>query len=306
MAQYLTNPDFADELTGWTIDGAVTAEDGSARVVAYRLFTGFDGGGQPTYSYLDALIWQAFTTVPGIAYDLSAWVKLDAGDTVPIVLAVRNPANAAAEELDTLDPADASGEWEELSGSFVATGTTAAFQVRADWGALTGPSTEWLIDDTGARDVAITANIRDAVKSDLEDITTANGFSITVQTVSSEPLDVDTAQKPVIYVRPGTGGTADEDVADRTLGNRAAFGTQSFSLAVFVQSTTPLADLDALTDDIRNAIERTTSATMVLAGVIDVIVTDWDETLAAADAVNNLFFRRINVSVGYEYTRGSA
>lgn len=150
--------------------------------------------------------------------------------------------------------------------------------------------------------MSITNTLKDALITDLNDITTANGFSKTVSEVSREPIRFDEAKVPHISIVPGDGGSA----AAETLTNRIGAGEQEWTLQLVLRTTTPNEDMDDFLDDVRNAIERSTGNLGSASGVILAGVTGWTGTITAEEIHENTYYREATVTVQYEFTRGSA
>lgn len=144
--------------------------------------------------------------------------------------------------------------------------------------------------------------LKDALITDLNDVTTANGYSQTVAEVSREPIRFDEVKVPHISIVPGDGGSA----APETLTNRIGAAEQEWTLQLVLRTTTPNEDMDDFLDDVRNVIERSTGNLGSTAGVILAAVSSWTGTITAEEIHQNTYYREATVSVQYEYTRGSA
>lgn len=149
--------------------------------------------------------------------------------------------------------------------------------------------------------MSITATIRDALMTDLRDINGMDGFVTALAEVGSEPKRVDEAQKPGVYVQ-STEGVSDLE----TITQRRGEVEQIYTLDLVVSSATPNADMDALLDDVRNAIERDGSNILTVSAVTKVTVTDWSPVGTDPDIALGVYWRTVNVAVNYIYTRGAA
>lgn len=147
--------------------------------------------------------------------------------------------------------------------------------------------------------MAKTAELRAALIEDLADISTANGFSVTLTEVGTEPKVVSEVSAPAVWVSAGAGATADIS----QLGNVTGTAAQSFALELLAGSKT---ELDNLTDDVRNAIERSTSAIGNVSGVEYWGVSEWTDPMTSEDVAQRKWVRGATVTVRYLFTRGAA
>jgi len=150
--------------------------------------------------------------------------------------------------------------------------------------------------------MATTALIRTAIAADFGDITIANGFELDLAVVYTEPEDITKRQFPSIALVPDEGG---ESVVEQ-LTNRTGKAEQWFEAELFVKSATPHADVQKLLDSARNAVERSTSATWAVAGVMQVDAADWERIGLTNDFISNGYAAfALGIRVEYSYTRGA-
>ena len=150
----------------------------------------------------------------------------------------------------------------------------------------------------------ITELLRDAIVADANTITVANGFAITVQKVYAEPTGIEKRVFPFLEFRPDEGGSS-ESVE---LGSRGGESIQIFSVLGGCKSGTPLSDLMALLDSLRNAIEKPTSAVCALSSpnVITAAVQEWQVGPTGEEVSLGEREFSADIFVTYSYTRGSA
>jgi hypothetical protein len=149
--------------------------------------------------------------------------------------------------------------------------------------------------------VSVTATIKTALVADLDAIDGTGIFSTTLKETGTEPVRIDEAEAPAIYIF-ASDGTSDLE----TLTNLRGETEQSYTLDLVIKSTTPNADMDTLLDDVRNAIERSTSNVLGVAAVNTATVTDWTPVETDPGIHEGVYIRQVNVVVSYLYTRGSA
>lgn len=150
--------------------------------------------------------------------------------------------------------------------------------------------------------MAILSTIRTALASDLAQITTGNGYSLTVAQVYTEPKRVAEMLKPGIYIAPDESTEAEID----TLTNRIGAAVQTYTVVIVANTRTPNATMDNFSDDVRNAVERSTGSLQTTAGVYNVVVSEIGSVLVDADTAQDDYLRVIKLTIEYEYTRGSA
>lgn len=153
-------------------------------------------------------------------------------------------------------------------------------------------------------DKMITGLLRDAIVADLESITAANGYPVTVNKVYPEPLAVQDRVFPFLELTPTEGGFGE----GIELGSRGGASEQTFRVRGGVASGAPLDDVLVLLDSVRNSIEVITAAVNVLQSpkVISAVVTNWENTLTEDDIANGLREFTADIVCTYSYTRGSA
>lgn len=299
MANLLTNAQFDDGTAGWS--GGITTSASMGVVGGTRPILGpFP---DPEYGDWSAVFgYQTVTVEPGVGYTLAARFAHDInGDGHAAALQVRNPATAALTTIESTD--DTSGDWVSVGGTITAQGSTLEYRVTGVPGTGdTGAGFQWLVDDCAVVEMGITKDIKDALISDLNGISTAAGYNTDVKQVSREPVPIDEARKPHIAILPGGGGDSDLEA----LGNREGIATQRYTLQLVVQSSTPNADMDNLLDDIRNAIEPSDGSVMGVTGVEYAGLEDWSEVVTDELTHGQVYYREATVAVRYVYTRGSA
>lgn len=186
----------------------------------------------------------------------------------------------------------------------VPTSSTVDIFVKGDEIAADPFTTYWgFVDDCEFWEggVAITRALRDALVLDLQDIDGTGGFVTTLVEVGVEPKDVDKIVSPSVYLAPAETGEAEP----LTIAN-VMDGVQRYTVQSYVRSATPHADAQDLLDDIRNAVERSTSNLHQRADVLLSMVTGWSEVLTWGDIANQWGLIEVTVTVKYSYTVGSA
>lgn len=158
---------------------------------------------------------------------------------------------------------------------------------------------EWLVDDVGVAEMALTAVLEADLLSDLGDIATP-GFDTDVQLVSANPEDEQHASLPAILLQPEEGGEADPN----ELGNRAALATQEWQLRLLVRGTSARTQVQNLLDDVRNAVGRSNGALQSRAGVDHATVVSWSAPLVSKDSGHQRAKMSATVRVQYTYARG--
>jgi hypothetical protein len=196
--------------------------------------------------------------------------------------------------------------WEEIViGPYVATGAVGALYVEC--GTVDLGSSDaglWFVDNVRLMEVdpvGMTNDVRSAIVADAEDITTGNGYSMTVVEVGVEPKPIELVKAPAIFLVPGEGGDSDP----ATLTNRKGVATQRVVLQLLVRSATPHADVENLLDDVRNVIERSDSNVGALPAVRKITVSEWTEVVTQGEIHNQWGLIEAVVTVEYLYTRGS-
>jgi len=297
MANLVTNPSFESGATGWSLDHALVTDaygghdgDNACYVYAWRRFIG-----DPLRS---GEAYQDVAVDPGDIVVVSAYARLVRGP-VTAVLAARNPAAYA---LETLDEQAVDADWVQLSGSLVARGSSITVDLRL--GNLTAAASgdAVLFDSVEVVVVPITKTIRDAIVSDLQDISTANGYETDLVEVGTEPKRREEVRAPAVYLVPEQGGVAELE----TLSNGQGAAIQRIAVDCFVRSSTPHDDAIKLLDDVRNAVERSDGATLAVNGVESVQVVEWSEVMTSEDVGDQWGIITATIEVAYVYSRGSA
>lgn len=145
-----------------------------------------------------------------------------------------------------------------------------------------------------------TLTLRDALVTDLNQITTGNGYAMTLVEVSREPKPPEELGTPGVAITGGRGGVSDAE----TLGNRDGLALQEFQLDLVVNEDNGDQALDNLLDAVRDAIERTGGAMLTSPRVEMVTVTEWTESRTERGIHHNLHVRSATVEARYLYTRG--
>ena len=253
---------------------------------------------------------------PGSFYATSDAFAVADGEWYTVVF-YRNNQSGNAEAL-SIEADRGDGVWTQLGvwtndtgftyqkarATFKANGTSA--QIRFAIPRNTATLGAWLIDDVYLERTpkVITKLLRDAILADLGTISVANGYEITVAEVYSEPILTDQRTFPFLELVPSEGGES-EDVE---LGARGGETRQTFRVRGGCSSGTPLTDLMALLDSVRNSIEKSTSSVCGLSSpkVITAAVTNWETTLADDAVAAGVREFVADIDVTYSYVRGSA
>jgi hypothetical protein len=148
--------------------------------------------------------------------------------------------------------------------------------------------------------VSATAGIRSAITTTLASVTTSNGYSTNVVEVGSEPKGIDEVRSPAVYLLSMDGQSDLE-----SLSNLQGQCKQAFRMQLVIRSATPQADMDAFLDDVRNAVEKSTSALLSLSYVVRVTVSGWSPTFTESHINDGVYLRECDVVVDYVYQRGS-
>lgn len=195
-------------------------------------------------------------------------------------------------------------------GSFEALGSTGRLKIET-FGPFSPPEYRdaWLVDDVEfiGDEMALTQTLYTALLADMNDITTGNGFATDIGYVGGEPRTWEDIQNdlPAVIL---SSKAFDSDPDRNTV--RTGEGIQQFLINSMVRSDTPNADIHALFDDIRNAIERQTNGSMTgnigqVGAVSKVDVTEGEGPLAGPDVSDNVYFHAATVQITYKYTKGS-
>ena len=147
----------------------------------------------------------------------------------------------------------------------------------------------------------ITGSLKSAIVADLETIDGTGNFSTTVAEVGREPKRFDEIKKPAAFI---VSADYDSDPESNTL--LSGLATHTFALQLAIHSNTPNADMDDFFDDVRNAIEVSTSNLVGVTGVTKVDVTGSSPTYTDPSIHEGIYLREVEVAVEYKYERGSA
>jgi len=197
--------------------------------------------------------------------------------------------------------------WEQISlGPFEATSKDYTIEIGLQSKAIGSTAYGiWLIDDVQllAGDMAKTALISTAILSDLSDISVSNGFSTDVAQITREPTaDI---KYPGLSLRPLGSGNADLETLTNTMGQ----AVQLYEVVCHVRSSTPYAAIQNLLDDVRNSVERSSSAVHALGdadlAIRDVVVSEWTGVETSTDIDMYKEQMSVTIEVSYTYNRGS-
>jgi len=293
----VTNPSFESGGTGWTLGHALVTDayggrtgDYACYVYAWRQFVG-----DPLQS---GEAYQDVTVEPGDILVVSVYARLARGN-VTAILAASNPTASKQRNIDEQVVGD---EWTKLSGSFVARGSSITVNLRLGNIQSAASGDAVLFDDVEVIVVPITKTIRDAIVSDLQDISTANGYETDLVEVGTEPKRREEVRVPAVYLVPEQGGVAELE----TLSNGQGEAIQRIAVDCLVRSSTPHDDAIKLLDDVRNAVERSDGATLAVNGVESVQVVEWSEVMTSEDVGDQWGIITATIEVAYVYSRGSA
>lgn len=149
-----------------------------------------------------------------------------------------------------------------------------------------------------------TSDIKTALLADLAAITQANGYNVTVSEALDEPKDISDARNYGVYLVPGPGGTSEPE----TFSEQYAVGAQEFVAQLIVMGVSdPNNQMDLFTDDVRNAVENTSSnlAGALSGQVVWAAATEWTEVLTSEELSQGVYFREVTIQVRYAYQRGA-
>ena len=298
MENLVLNPSFEAGMSGWAFDHAMPsdqygAHDGDNACWIYT-YQSYLGGPKKT-----GYIVQDIAVSPGDIVRIRAWVREQSPGGTSISCSFRNPSGAAWRELERVSSAP---DWTLIAHDAIARGDRIALKFELTDYASAPLLSSWLVDDVEVIVVPITKTIRDALISDLQQISTANGYGTDLVEVGTEPKPMSEARPPAVYLVPGQGGTAELE----TLSNMQGAAIQRITLDLLVRSATPHDDAVVLLDDVRNAIERSDGATLAVNGVESVQVVEWSEVMTSEDVGNAWGLVNVTVEVAYVYSRGSA
>ena len=225
-------------------------------------------------------------------YPVSLWLWSSSVDYGGIEVEV-DPGTGSYESLGTRDTPTDQVNWELWEvGEFMAEGSTGRIRISGDQHLVVNRG--WWIDLVAVDDPGAVVTTND-LRTDLAaDLATVSGLN-----VAEHPGDRLKLALPAALIRsPGDG---DADVASLTA--RSAEATQRFGVELHLAGDQ--ADVEDLLDEIRNAVDQSTSNLNTRAGVRFAMVTDW------ADVEGSEFMRGENhkftltVEVGYQFVRGS-
>lgn len=303
----LTNPTFADWPTGWTTTGFASAVDGAFGVTLPDppdlLLRARRTGVEPDYGdWDDGSAWQTVTVTPGVSYRIRADVRVPGGPGGPanFLLRIKDGTSERQTLLSVEYDALVSDAWTDVSALY--TPDSSSLEVRFAAEHVDEAFGDFFINRTEVYEMAITRQIKNAMVADLESITAGNGYNFTVAEVGVEPKPAPEVTKPAVFILPGEGGSS--ELAQLT--NAAGLASQTYTLQLVVDSAQPNEDMDNFLDDVRNAIERSSSNVNAVSGVEMAAVTGWSEIVTDPGVSQNTYFREATVEVRYLYTRGAA
>ncbi|MDQ7008358.1 MAG: hypothetical protein Q9Q40_14145, partial [Acidobacteriota bacterium] len=243
--------------------------------------------------------------VPSVRYEeshtASVWARRVSG-AVGLALQVRNPSTGDWQTLAAIGAGDSVPDYAQLSGRFESLGVDVEFRVT---GVLAGTTTtgEWYIDDASLEEdmAAKRREIEAAIASTLEGITTAAGYSTTVQTVQrglrGDPAKLDMPTLLVFWDGPES-----KEVA--ALHRKR--GTVHFTVRCAMRSEGD-AGRDAIQDlagDVETILETQTDGKYIGLGYIDdLYVSEIDPWEAGVDGHPELNVIDVLVTVVYEHNR---
>lgn len=303
----LTNPTFTDWPTGWTTTGFASAVDGAFGVTLPDppdlLLRARRTGVEPDYGdWGDGSAWQTVTVTPGVSYRIRADVRIADEPSGPANFLLRvKDGTAERQTLLSVEYAALGRDaWTDVSALY--TPNSSSLEVRFAAEHVGEAFGDFFVNRTEVYEMAITRQIKDAMVADLESITAGNGYNFTVAEVGVEPKPAPEVTKPAVFILPGEGGSS--ELAQLT--NAAGIASQTYTLQLVVDSAQPNEDMDNFLDDVRNAIERSSSNVNAVSGVEMAAVTGWSEIVTDPGISQNTYFREATVEVRYLYTRGAA
>ena len=300
-------PDPGAELGSVTLTGLAALNSSTPRSGANAIELRTRAGlfGQPDGT--STATWPSFSVISGTRYGVTLYANSDSvSNATDLILEV--DSGSGVWQLLASFPAGATTGYIATSAVyFTATGATARYRARSAASASGILNDVWLIDDVliEAEAVVVSASIRAAVIADLEGITTANGYEITVRSVYAEPTPEEHKVFPFLELVPTEGGSADISEAGIARSGKAF---QSFNIRGGVDSGQPMADQQKLVDSVRNAIEKSTSAILALSSplVESVVVSAWSMGLAGDEIAQGGREISVDIDISYHYTRGEA
>lgn len=302
-ANAITNGGFEAGSTGWTLlTGAVVGTDYVFEGTKALKLPSIKSDFGPILSAGAAL--QSFSMTLGASYIVRLRINgTEMPDEEAPFIARIDYGSGAYEDGVQFAKADVmpGDAWTRIAfPAFIAVGTTGRVNFAPGFRATDGTSI-WWVDDVQAVEVGKTADIQQGIVDDLNDISVANGFATDVAEVQTELRLLSQAQTPAVHIRPTLGG--ESDVA--TLTDRHGVTSQFFALNLIVKSATPHAAATALLDDVRNAVERSSSNIGAVAGVQYAGVTEWTEFKNSTDMSNQFGVIEAQIRVDYYYQRGT-
>ena len=307
MTQFISEPGFENGGAAWSLIGAsqsVVTSDQHAGLASLQLGPG-----------ASALAIQTLPSglLPG-AVRFGCWAKRTAGTDAVLTLAISDDGGTPLPAI-SINP-DGSTEFSPDSGATIeSTGSVANVD---EWFRITYKSSisgisgsayltllrtsagqptanTWLVDDCSLAqgNAVITNAIRDAIVTDLGTVAGLN-------TVGTRPVRIDDADKPAAYV--GRGDGADE-VEGGAVCDRVA--NQSFDVKLYAHSSTSEDDLDDLIDDVRDALQVSTSSVSGVTGYLDVTCS-WGQPTTDAGTNDGYAVATMTIDVRYSFRGGEA
>lgn len=151
--------------------------------------------------------------------------------------------------------------------------------------------------------MAKTAELEAALLLDLKGIKVANGFATNVARVYTRKVDEAKVEVPSIAFTPEGGGKRGSS-EQLTMGQGVSEAVDAWRLELLVKSPAAEADIRKLKDDVRNALERPSSALRAVAGVQRVDVTEWSELVLTEDRAGQWGLLLATVEAVYTYRKG--
>lgn len=148
----------------------------------------------------------------------------------------------------------------------------------------------------------ISLDVHNAFIADLKEIKTANGYNTNVDNVFGGRSSATRLAAPSIELLDIRGTFSELD----TIGNLEAYFEQEYEIRLRVQGADALDDALKFVDDVRNATERSDGNLGLLAGVIQVDLTEWNRVGDPEDLKQSREVINASVRVRYDYRRSAA
>lgn len=309
MANKIINGGFENGEASWTFvdDTDVSTSYAYTGIRSARFITVNDTIlGVPTHK--SGQIEQSFALRTGNEYTLKLHVlasTLNNPAFVGVYLDKGSGEQALFENYVAEIPNIEENEWIEWDlGTHTATGESGSLRITIDT-IFGGRYTYLYADQVELIEVGATTDMRDAVETDLNTISVANGYSTDVAKVYAEAIPENVRVYPCISLEPTEGGDTDPDEETE----RIIDAEQSFTMTAAVSGADIHTKAMNLLDDVRNALEKSTSAIMTFTQddftLLSVRVSDWDYEPTSED-VSNLQTQFVCIiTIHYQYLRGS-